>query len=498
MATPAADGRRQSGSEVPARLEMRGTWLFAFVPIAVFIVCCVALFAHCKAFDMLGLAAGGVIALLIGALFAKDYQGFWDAVMRGIASPTSVAIIVILFVIGIFSELIKVTGLSDGFVWIGGELGLSGSSISVFTFIAVGLMAMATGSSIGTMFTAFPIFFPAGVALGADPALLAGAIISGGILGDNVAPISDTTIISASTQRFRHRDGAADIAGVVSSRARYVLVAAAISVVGSLVLGFVVGDSASSSTLAGAGSAKPLIPVALLMVTAFVTRDIFKAISVGLITGTATALAFGLIGTRDVVSVTDGALTGYIAAGMHGIIGTVALVITVFGIMGVLNAAGVLDRVVEGLLASRFVHTPRGAEASIGLGITATTVMFGGVNSASIPTFGPVADEIGSRVGLHPYRRCNVMDCFAMGVSCVVPFVSAFLFIGALLTSGYDTIEPQSALDLFPAVLYPLALTVVMIVAVLTGWGRTYEGADGQPVRDQAQALIPAPATHRA
>ncbi|WP_340538938.1 Na+/H+ antiporter NhaC family protein [Nocardioides sp. GXZ039] len=480
---------------------MRGTWLFAFVPIVVFIVCCVALFAHYKAFDMLGLAAGGVIALLIGALFAKDYQGFWDAVMRGIASPTSVAIIVILFVIGIFSELIKVTGLSDGFVWIGGELGLSGSSIAVFTFIAVGLMAMATGSSIGTMFTAFPIFFPAGVALGADPALLAGAIISGGILGDNVAPISDTTIISASTQRFRHREGAADIAGVVSSRARYALAAAAISVVGFLVLGFVAGDGSSSSTLAGAGSAKPLImlvPVALLMVTAFVTRDIFKAITVGLITGTATALAFGLIGTRDVVSVTDGALTGYIAAGMHGIIGTVALVITVFGIMGVLNAAGVLDRVVEGLLASRFVHTPRGAEASIGLGITATTVMFGGVNSASMMTFGPVADEIGSRVGLHPYRRCNVMDCFAMGVSCVVPFVSAFLFIGALLTSGYDTIEPQSALDLFPAVLYPLALTVVMIVAVLTGWGRTYEGADGQPVRDQAQALIPAPATHLA
>src|SRR5699024_11816066 len=91
--------------------------------------------------------------------------------------------------------------------------------------------AMATGSSIGTMFTAFPIFYPAGVLLGADPAMLAGAIVSGAIFGDNLAPISDTTIISASTQRYRHRDGSADIGGVVTSRARYALVAALLAAI---------------------------------------------------------------------------------------------------------------------------------------------------------------------------------------------------------------------------------------------------------------------------
>ncbi|KAA1380950.1 Na+/H+ antiporter NhaC family protein [Aeromicrobium fastidiosum] len=477
-------------------LEMRGSWLFAFVPVVCFVISCVALFAHYKAFDLTGLAAGGIVSLLIGALFAKDYSGFWDAVMRGIASPTSVTIIVILFVIGMFSELVKVTNLSSGFVWIGNEVGLNGTTIVVFTFLAVCLIAMATGSSIGTMFTAFPIFFAGGIGLGADPALLAGAIISGAIFGDNLAPISDTTIISASTQRFRTKEGSADIAGVVRSRARYSLVAAAIAAALFLVLAALHGNGSTSGDVADSASAKPLImlvPVALLMITSFITRDIFKAITVGLITGIATGLLSGLIHGGDVVGVKDGALTGFIASGVQNIIGTVALVIAVFGIMGVLTAAGVLDRAIGALLSSGWVHTPRGAEVAIGLGITATTAMFGGVNSASMMTFGPVADDIGSRVGLHPYRRCNVMDSFAMGLSCVIPFVSAFLFIGTLLTTGYDGVQPLTALDLFPAVLYPLSLTVVMVVAVATGWGRTFEGPDGTPVRDPRDAAVAVP-----
>src|SRR5690606_22677990 len=95
---------------------------------------------------------------------------------------------------------------------------------------------------------------------------------------------------------------------------------------------------------------------------------------------------------------------------------------------------------------------------------------------------GSVADEIGAKVGLHPFRRANVMDCFAMGVSCIVPFLSAFLFIGTVLTSGYD-IPAISAGALFGSTVYPLALTAVLIVAIVTGWGRRFEGPHGAPVR---------------
>lgn len=470
-------------------LRFRGGMAMAFVPVAVFLAFCVLYLVVFKAFDMAALAMGGFVALLIGALFAKPYGSFWSAVTRGIGSPTSVSIVMILVVVGMISELITVTGVSAGFVWLASTWGIGAVSFVLFTFLAVCVISMSTGSSIGTMFTAFPIFYPAGVVLGADPTLLAGALISGAVLGDNVAPISDTTIISASTQRSSRTGEVADIGGVVQSRARYALVAGGLTAIGLLLLSLANHADATNGAknlLSAAESPESLImlvPVVLMLVVATKARDIFLAATVGLGTGTATGLLFGLISPTDVASVEEGAATGFLVSGVSGMLGTVALVISVFGIMGVLTEAGVLDRLIEILGRGRFAASPRGAEAAIAIGSSTTTLLFGGVNSAAMLTFGPVANDIGDRVGLHPYRRANVMDCFALGLASVVPVLSAYLFIGAQLTEGYDGVPALSTAQIFPAALYPLALTAVMALAVVTGWGRRFEASDGSPIR---------------
>lgn len=475
------------------KLRFRGGLAMAFVPVAVFLVFCILYFVVFKAFDMTALAMGGFVSLLVGALFAKRYGLFWEHVMRGIGSPTSVAIVVILFMVGMISQLIKATNVSGGFVWLAESAGINAGFFTFFVFIAVGVISMATGSSIGTFFTAFPIFYAAGIAIGADPALLAGAILSGGILGDNLAPISDTTIISSSSQRFRRRAGVADVGGVVKQRSRFALTSAAICAVLFLVFGFTTASPAEGAGFDAGASPLPLImliPVAIMLVVAMKTRDIFLAVTVGLVLGTITALVTGLLSFDGVLGVQDGAPTGYLFEGVSSMLGTVALVVSVFGIMGVLRGAGVMEMLVDRLTEGRLASTPRGAEAAIGVGVSVTTVLFGGVNSAAMLSFGPVADELGARMGLHPYRRSNVMDCFALGLASVVPFLSAYLFIGALLTTGYDPVPALSTFALFPVTLYPLVLTVVMIVSVWTGWGRRFEGEDGKVER--TPAAVPA------
>jgi Na+/H+ antiporter NhaC len=64
-------------------------------------------------------------------------------------------------------------------------------------FVLSGIIAFATGTSWGTFSIMLPIAVPLAVALGAPPALVMGAVISGGVFGDHCSPISDTTIISA-------------------------------------------------------------------------------------------------------------------------------------------------------------------------------------------------------------------------------------------------------------------------------------------------------------
>ncbi len=464
----------------------------AFLPALTFLILCVLYFVVFKAFDMTALAMGGFVSLLLGAVFAQDYGKFWDHVLRGIGSETSVAIIVILFMVGMISALIKATGVATGFVWLAQETGLNVGYYTFFVFVAVAVISMATGSSIGTMFTAFPIFYAAGITIGADPAPLAGAILSAAILGDNLAPISDTTIISASSQRFRTRNAVADIGGVVRHRARYALTAAVISAVLFLLIGMSSGNAdAVVPELGAEASPAPLlmlIPVAIMLIVAMVTRDIYKAVTVGLVLGSITGLATGLLTVDSIIGVSDGHPTGFLYDGVNSMLGTVALVISVFGIMGVLRGAGVMEMMVDRITSSEMAGTPRGVEFAIGIGVSATTLLFGGVNSAAMLAFGPIADELGARVGLHPYRRSNIMDCFALGLASVVPVLSAYLFIGALLTSGYEGVPAQSTFALFPVTIYPLVLTAVMIVAAWTGWGRTFEGRDGRPVKTRAGA----------
>ncbi|WP_339696228.1 Na+/H+ antiporter NhaC family protein [Celeribacter baekdonensis] len=463
-------------------LQFRGGLGMAFLPPVLFLISCFLYFVVFKAFDMTALAMGGFVSLLIGAVFAKTYKDYWAQTLKGISGESAVAIVVILFMVGMISALIKATGVATGFVWLAQEVGLNTGYYTVFVFMAVSLISMATGSSIGTMFTAFPIFYAAGLAIGAAPGPLAGAILSAAILGDNLAPISDTTIISSSSQRFRSKDAVADVGGVVKHRARYALLAAVISAIFFLIVGLSTAQNTGVAEFSAAASPMPLlmlIPVAIMLIVAMISRDIFLAVTVGLILGSLTGLATGLLSPSDIVGVSDGSPSGFLYSGVSGMLGTVALVISVFGIMGVLRGAGIMEMIVSKLTTGSLASTPRGVELAIGLGVSATTLLFGGVNSASMLTFGPIADELGARVGLHPYRRANVMDCFALGLASVVPVLSAYLFIGALLTSGYEGTPAQSTFALFPMTIYPLALTLVMLVAVMTGWGRRFEGADG-------------------
>lgn len=90
-------------------VEFRGGQWWSVVPMLIFLVFCVVYFVGYKVFDMNALAVGGFLGLLIGALFCKTYGAYWDAVLRGIGSSTSVSIVVILLVIGMFTKLMAIS-----------------------------------------------------------------------------------------------------------------------------------------------------------------------------------------------------------------------------------------------------------------------------------------------------------------------------------------------------------------------------------------------------
>lgn len=469
------------------KLEFRGGWIVAFLPVCIFLFFCILYFIVLKTFEMYALAMGAFVALLISAIFTKKghYERFWEAVYDGAKEAIPVA--VLLLIIGMFSAMVKAADISTGFVWLANKLDVSGGLFTAFTFFAVCIIASATGSSLGTMFTCFPIFYAAGILLGSNPAVLAGAIVSGGIFGDNLAPISDTTIISAGTQEYTKKSGFADVGGCVTSRMKYALTAAFISFVLFWIFGGG-GTNGSGADKILAGSMDPaplvmLIPVVVMLITAVKTRNIYIAITVGLILGTLVGLFFHILTPSSILSVKDGAPAGFLTDGINGMIATITLVLSVYGIMGVLTAAGALENITDFILGNKLGQTTRGAEIAMMLGISITTLFFGGVTSASMATFGKIQNEIGKRAGLHPYRRSNLLDGFANAIVLAVPFLSVFVFIGSSLTAGYEYASPLSVTQVSSYMFYCFSLFAVLLFSVFTGWGRRYEGKDGKPVK---------------
>lgn len=334
----------------------------SLIPVAIYVFFCMVLFIGFKAFNMEALAVGGFLALLVGGIFCTSYSDFWESAIKGISSITAVSVVVILLLVGMFSALIKLCGLSGGFVWIANAVGMKGGIFVAFTFIATCIVSTATGSSIGTMFIAFPIFYSAGILLGTNEMMMAGSIVSGAIFGDNLAPISDTTIASASTQQFKSGKPA-DIGGVVSSRIKYSAVAGLISILIFAIFGGIGGTYQGGSIDAASNpvSLIMLIPVILMLTVSTKTRNIYQGILVGLATGTIVGLIAGLFTPAQIFSndAANNAAVGFLVDGINNILPTCALVISVFGIMGVLSDAGMLDLIAEKILNSKMAGSTK-------------------------------------------------------------------------------------------------------------------------------------------
>lgn len=433
-------------------LRFHGSAAVLLLPLALFVAVTARLFISEAAFDLTGLTAAGVLTLFSGSLLAKSPSEYWKAAVRGASSELTGTVVLILIASGIFSAMMKASGVADGLVFLGGMLHLTGHAFTVFVLLASSLMAAATGSSIGTLLAAMPIFFPAGVALGADPAMLAGAVLSGAIFGDNLAPVSDVTVISSVTQRFRNGTPA-DIAGVVRTRLPYAMIALAVSLPVYAFMG--ASRPVSEAALSGDASALlMLVPVAVLIAVAVRTRDVLMAISAGAVTGTA---------------------TGLLISGISNVSPIILLCVTLFAFTGIVREAGVPDMMAKALEAgSAGRPSALRTELFLSAATLVVTTLFAAVTSASVALVGSLTDDIGRASNVHPYRRSHILSGLANSLPVLMPF-SAFVLITMAAVSGLEGAAAVTPFTLMTAAFYPIALFLVFGFMVLTGTGRMME-----------------------
>lgn len=215
--------------EKTKRMQFYGGTFGACAPLLLF-MCLMIVIAAMKKVSLVLFCMAGFAGLCAAFLLAKDKKEFEQAVVDGLKNDTLCVIIFAFLLAGILSQELRQSGLIQGLTWLVMKLSLSAGFLPLVAFLVCLLISTACGTSNGAIVAVLPVLLPVAATVGANPSVVVGAIVSGAIFGDNLAPISDTTIASALTQDAEVRD-------VVRTRLPYSLIAGVISAVLFIIVG---------------------------------------------------------------------------------------------------------------------------------------------------------------------------------------------------------------------------------------------------------------------
>jgi Na+/H+ antiporter NhaC len=444
-------------------LSFYGGTVGALAPFAAFLVG-VSWLGLTGAPDETGLWPIVLIGITVGLFLAKDRSVYADAVIDGMSRRIVMIMVLAWILAGVLGILLRESGLVDALVWSTQAMGVSGGGYVAAAFLVCMVFSTATGTSLGTLLVCGPLLYPAGAALSAEPAFLMGAIIAGATFGDNISPISDTTIASATTQ-------GADLGGVVRSRMRYALPAAVLALVSFALFGGSSGTQDAALDFPQDKLSLVLLVVPALVVTLLMRgKHLVEGLLFGIVATVVLGLLMGRFALTDLLGVDreNFIATGLLLDGMRRAVGVSVFTLLLMGLVGGLEAGGLIERLVT-WIRLRATNEAK-AEWWIFTAISGATILTTHPVVALV-TVGELANDVGSSAGIDAYRRANILDV----VSCTYPFLLPFFIptvLAASLTAGVDGMPHLTPWDVGLHNVHSWGLLAVIVIAIATGWGR--------------------------
>ena len=444
----------------------------SFVPFTLFVGTAIGL-SFWGAIDINLLVGVGISAILVGTFLTKEKGTYWETVFEFMGSKTAMTATLLWLIVGVYGNILKEGHIVEGLVWAAHQLDINATGFTLVVFLFSSLFAVSTGSGFGTISAMSLTLFPAGIALGADPALLGGAILSGAALGDSIAPVSDTAVIAATTQEYADGKESADIGGTVKKRLPLALTALAVALIAyGITGGFHTATSiaALDNTSEHPQGLALLIPTLVVILLSFRKVNIFVALAVGLAVAVGIGLTFNLFTLSSLICVENGKVGGAIVEGIGGMANICILLMVVVSLSGLIIRSGGMDGI-TGSLNAHVIRSPKGAELAIFGLVSIAGILIAAVNTIANICIAPFVNSIGKQHGLHPYRRATLLAT----VICTFPFVLPYGGCVLLLQKGIEASGCGmgiQATDVFFTAFYPWALLAVMLVVCLTGYQR--------------------------
>ncbi|MBN2800730.1 MAG: Na+/H+ antiporter NhaC [Deltaproteobacteria bacterium] len=400
------------------------------------------------------LALASAVPALLAARLGWRWRELEEGMVQGmaLALPAAVILLVVGMTIGAWAQ----AGTLGAMVVYGLGI-LSPAWFLPATVALTGGVALAIGSSWTTAATVGVALLGIGQALGFDPGVVAGAIVSGAYFGDKMSPLSDTTNLApsiAGAQLFEHIR-----AMIATTVPAFVLAVVVMGVVGLFGGGgdYAPEDLASlERSLRAAQHISPwlLLPpvgvlaLALLRVPAVPALLLATLLGAGLavvVQGVDASAVLTALYQGNTLESSDPRVVELLGrGGMSAMLDTIALVLAATAFGGLMERGGFMGVILEAILAR--VRGPAGL-------ITATLISAVGVNVLLAEQYlaivlpGRMFRDAFPRMGLRPRMLSRTLEDAGTVTSVLVPWNSCGAFMAATLGVSTWAYAPWAVLN---------------------------------------------------
>lgn len=389
-------------------------------------------------------------ALIVGILFGRHtLTDNINVFLEGVREKNIITMCMIYLLAGAYTEVLKGIGGVDATVHFALQFVPHDATLPG-VFIIGALVSTAMGTSMGTIAALAPIAVGVAQALGIDPALMAGAVISGAMFGDNLSMISDTTIAATQIHPCSLKDKFKINFKVALGPLFFTLLFFAFSPNGG---GQEIQESASVPSLIFC------FPYIFVLILALLGINVFIVLSLGLVVGSLVGIFFAP--SYTFIDLAKNIFEGYTS--MNEIL---ILSLLIGGLSELAKDQGGIRFLVQ--TADRLIHkwSQKAQSSRVAEGAICTIVSFCDLctanNTVAIILAGEATHEISKRYHIPFARTASLVTIFSCVFQGILPYSAQVLLAGSIVG--------VSPLSIIPYVYYCYFLGIGTIIAIILKW----------------------------
>ncbi len=413
-----------------------------------------------------------IAAAAVAAAVARRFGYDWNELESGVVEAIRMAMraILILLVIGMLMGTWLAGGIVPALIhW--GLLLLSPGWFLPTACIVCSIVSLVSGSSWSTAGTVGLAMIVIGRAMGIDPAMTAGAVVSGAYFGDKLSPMSDTTNLApamAGTELFvhiRHQVLTTGPAWVIAMIG-YAILGATLTPDTQAVSADTIGQAITATFHPGLFHLVPPLVVVALVIG---RKPALPVLLLGAVLGAVMAVA---IEGATVGEALNAAMSGYVSTtgdpavdelltrgGMSSMGNTIFLVLCAMSFGGIMESTGMLRAIAHHLLKlARSTGSLIATTVLTALGINVVA----GDQYISIVVPGRMYAATFRERGLHPKNLSRALEDGGTITSALIPWNTCGAFMAATL------MVPTGAYFIYAFL--NLANPLISILYGFTGW----------------------------